>query len=86
MARLKGSSLSKYWLDLLMEAPKEKDAGLSGLGTFFGCSEGTGGGGSVRWDGESVQRQRQAEELAERGIFVGKFAGRAQDQTVGHAP
>ena len=28
----------------------------------------------------------QAKELAERGIFVGELAGRAQDQTVGHAP
>ena len=33
--RLKGSSLRKYWWDLPMEAPKEEDAGPSGLGAFF---------------------------------------------------
>ena len=32
--RLKGSSLRKYWCDLLVEARKEEDSGPSGLGAF----------------------------------------------------
>ena len=50
---LKGSPLRKYWWDLPMEAPKEEDDGLSGLGAFFGRNEGAGGGDvgdSSRWD------------------------------------
>merc|ERR1711966_541595 len=70
--RLKGSSLRKYWRDLPMEAPKEEDSGPSGLGAFFGrnASADGGGGGSSRWEGDAVWRRRQAEELAERGIFI----------------
>ena len=75
--QLKGSSLRKYWWDLPMKAPKEEDNGPSGLGAFFGCStraDGGDGGSSSRWDGDATRQQRQAEELAERGILVGEFA------------
>ena len=37
-----------------------------------------GGGSSSRWDGDADRRRRQAEELTERGIFVGEFAEGAQ--------
>ena len=37
---LKGSPLRKYWWDLPMEAPKEEDAGPSGVGAFFRRSDG----------------------------------------------
>ena len=70
-ARLKGSSLRKYWCDLSMEAPTEEDEGPTGLGAFFGCG-GDGGGtttGGPRWDGDAARRRRQAEELAEQ-VFV----------------
>ena len=80
--RLKGSSLRKYWWDLPMEAPKEEDSGPSGLGAFFGRSTRADSGGSSRWDGNAARRRRQAEELAERGIFVGEFAEGAQAQAV----
>ena len=73
-ARLKGSSLRKYWWDLPMEASKEEDSGLSGLGAFFGRSEGV-------W-----RRRHQSEELEERGIFIREFAEGAQVQAVGNAP
>ena len=39
-----------------------------------------------RWNGDAARRRRQAEELAERGIFVGEFAEGARAQTVGNAP
>jgi len=81
-ARLKGSSLRTYWWDLPMEAPEEEDTGPSGLGAFFGRSTrapgGGGNGGGPQYDFDGARRRRQAEELAEQGIFVGEFAGRAQ--------
>ena len=57
-----------------MEAPEEEDAGPSGLGFFFEHSKGATGGGD---DGSGPQRvgdvahwRRQAEALAEQGMFV----------------
>lgn len=65
-----------------MEAPEEEDTGPSGLGAFFGRSTrapgGGGNGGGPQYDFDGARRRRQAEELAEQGIFVGEFAGRAQ--------
>ena len=73
-----------------MKALEEEGPGSSGLGAFFGRSEGaTGSGGTdngPQWDGDAAWRQRQAEELAEEGIFFGEFTGREQGQTVGNAP
>ena len=90
--RLTGSSRRKYWWDLPTEAPKEEDSGPSGLGAFFGRNTRAGGGGggsggaASRWDGDAARRRRQAEELAERGIFVGEYAEEAQAQALGNAP
>ena len=43
-----------------MEVPKEEDSGLSKLGAFFGRNKeagGSGGGSSLRWDGDTAQRR-----------------------------
>ena len=39
----------------------------------------------LAWDSDAARRRRQAEELAERGIFVGEFAEGAQAKAVRNA-
>ena len=71
-----------------MEAPEKEDADPSVLGAFFGRVGGTSSDdsrGGPLWDSDAARPQRNAEELAEQGIF-GDFAERALTQVLGNEP